>query len=117
MYDLLDYRMDWPMTTGVVAMRFEISTWYPLWLCYVPEGEKFSKAILDAGYEYSLAFGQTATVAMIGSIPPGAQEFDEVGGITLVQADWVKPRYVAVGRGGCQKMDDGYRTWKRVEVM
>ena len=117
LYEALDVISPWPKQSGIVSMRFEISTWYPLWLSYVPDGEKFSKAIMVAGEGYLDAFGVMATIAMIGNIPTGAQEFDEVNGIALVQADWVQPRFVAVGRGGCQTMDDGFEHWKRVEVV
>lgn len=114
LYEELHPAGDWPKASGIAMMRFEISTWYPLWLCYVPEGEKFSKAIIDAGQEYLMAFGRQAEIAMIGSIPPGAEEFVELNGITLVQADWVQLRYVAVGRGGCQTFDEGFKRWKKV---
>ena len=106
----------WPHDDVIgAAMEFEASFWYPLALIYVPPGQKFSRAIRITGEQFRAQFG-TPAVALVREIPAGAEEFDEIDGITLVQADWVQERFVVMGYGGCQVTKKGFERWKKVSA-
>ena len=104
----------WP-PEGVIGatMEFETSTWYPLILAYVAPGEKFSRAIIQAGHTYAETFGNPADFAYVREIPAGAQEFAELDGMTLVATDWVQPRFVVVGRACQHVIRPQYKNWRR----
>jgi hypothetical protein len=62
--------------------------------------DKVIPAMLNAGVQYALETGQDPQVAFIRALPRGADEFVDVHGMSLVQADWVPDEFVAVTRGG-----------------
>ena len=115
LYPELNTHEAWPRESGIAEIRFEISRWYPVDLVYVAPGEKVSKAICEAGKQFRAAFGKEAEVAFIRTIPQGAEEFIEIQGMTLVQADWVQERFVAICRRGCQVIEEGFQNWKKLK--
>ncbi|PKN91088.1 MAG: hypothetical protein CVU44_20955 [Chloroflexi bacterium HGW-Chloroflexi-6] len=62
--------------------------------------QRVSEAMAEAGVAFALATGRDPLFALIRQMPARAEEFVEVKGITLLQADWVPTGYLAVGRGG-----------------
>jgi hypothetical protein len=94
---------------------FEHST-VPLVVADIPAGGKVSKVIIEAGETFALSTGLDPQFAWIRVIPAGAQEFVEVRGMTLIQADWVPAGQVAVGRGGIETVDEKYKRWKTVST-
>lgn len=58
------------------------------------------RSMLDAGMAFAVEFGADPQFAFIREIPMGAQEFMEVGGICLGQAEWVPVGFLVVTSGG-----------------
>lgn len=85
------------------------------WLESVPEGKKYARVIKEAAVQYALATGHDPQFVFVHEIPPGAEEFMEVYGLSLVRSDWVPARTIAIGRGGCEEFKPEYRKWRRTE--
>ena len=112
---LLMVNIPWPQVEmNIVTLEFETAIWSPVIVAYVPEGGKFSRAIMQAGKMFLEQFGCTADFAYVCEIPPGAQEFAELDGMTLVSTDWVQPRFVVVGRTCQHEIKPQYKNWRRV---
>ncbi len=77
-------------------------------------GEKVSEAIIDAAVEFELDIGIKAEFAFIRQIPNGAEEFDEVKGITLIQAGWVPVGQVVISGMG---LGFDYRNSPAIDLM
>ena len=104
----------WPAQSGLAQVQFEHSLG-TYWLEYVPEGGKFKHAIQEGMREYAREqYGLEPQFAFVNPIPPGANEFIEVQGVTIVLADWVQPRFVALGRGGTELISDEMRYWRKL---
>lgn len=91
----------WPLRQ-VVRLRHPYFTGTATWMVAVwwIGKDKVSQAINDAGLAFALACEIDPLVALIHRVPMQAEEFVEVHGITLVQADWVPEDFLVVtGRG------------------
>lgn len=88
-----------------IDLRVPLGIW-PMVAWWVGEG-KVSTAMVEGGAAFALAFGLDPVYAFIRQIPARAQEFVEVGGVTLVRADWVPENFIAVARGGMQVLKNG----------
>jgi hypothetical protein len=86
-----------------------------LGLVELPAAGKVSPVILSAAETFALATGQDPEYVFMREIPAGAQEFLEVRGMTLLQADWVPAGQVAVGRSGLVPIAEPYRRWRLAE--
>jgi hypothetical protein len=97
----------------MVEMPVPLGVWPVLAWALTP-GEKVSKAIHQAALAYALQRGEDARFAFMHTIPAGAEEFVEVAGATLMQADWVSDGFVVLARGGTQQIGKDFRSWQRV---
>lgn len=82
----------------------------------LPAAGKVSPVILAAAEAFALATGLDPEFCFLRQLPPGAEEFIEVRGMTLIQADWVPAGQVAVGRSGLAPIAAPYRHWKLAEA-
>jgi len=118
--------MNWlPGMRGMVEMDMPAGTG-PVMVWALRAGEKVSVAISDAAEAYARELFIDAQFAFIGRIPAGGEEFAEIptgpqgpallrdGSVTLVQAKWVPRGFVAVARGGTQRIRKEYQSWSRV---
>ena len=62
--------------------------------------QRVSQAMQEAGVQFALVTGREPRYALIGQIPPRAEEFVEAHGITLIQAHWVPVGFLVVTAGG-----------------
>jgi hypothetical protein len=87
-----------PLQCLDAAGRVVYGVVWPLVVWHVEPGAKVSQAIIAASELYALQTGQDPQIALIHAIPPGAEEFVEVRNVVLIQAGWVEPGFVLVGR-------------------
>lgn len=92
----------WPAREPI-SLRVPLGVW-PMVAWWIGD-DRVSQAMIDGGEAFALAFGMDPGYAFIRRIPAKAHEFVEVGGITLVRADWVPEHFIAVARGGMQQFD------------
>jgi len=97
----------------MVDVPTELGLWPVLAWGLIP-GERVSTAIQAAAQAFSERNGIDAIFAFICTIPAGAEEFIELGKVTLIQADWVPTGFVVLARGGMQKIGREYQHWKRI---
>jgi hypothetical protein len=100
----------WPARELVRVPVMEAAGAYLLVVAWWIGDGKVSAAMVEAGAVLALAFGKDPSYAFIRSIPAGAEEFVEVKGICLVQANWVPDGFIAVTSGG---MTRGLKGWER----
>lgn len=81
---------------------FDVVRW-PVVAWRVGAGERVSEAMVEAGTIFALSTGRDPMFAFTRRMPLQAEEFVDVKGISLVQADWVPNGFLAVGRGGMQR--------------
>lgn len=87
------------------------------WFEYLQPEQKVSAAIRQAARQYSQATGLDSQLyALMNVIPEGAEEFQDVYGVTLIRAGWVPPNCVVVGHAGMQTIKPEYRHWSRVKA-
>lgn len=99
-------RVYWPIR-GPIYLTVPLGLW-PMVAWWIGD-DKVSKAIIDGTESFKLAFGLDPMFAFIRAIPARAQEFVEVHGVVLVQAEWVPYGFVAIARGGMQVLKNGDR--------
>lgn len=96
---------------GPLRSRLDLKIHFGLWpivAWWIGDG-RVSTAIKDGAVAFAMAFGLDPAYAFIKNIPPKAQEFVEVHGLTLVQSDWVPENFLAIVRGGMQPRCPDYR--------
>jgi hypothetical protein len=104
----------WPANMReLVDLELQEGAW-PVVIWALKRGERVSRAIETAGEEYAALTGMAAEFAMIGSIPQGAEEFSEVGNMTLVRADWVKEGFIVIARGCTKVYKEEYKRWRKI---
>lgn len=88
--------------------QVDVAHVWPMVVWAVKPGEKVSKIITQACEEFTRHTGIDPDMALVRTIPPGAQEGVMVKTATLTVADWVQPGYVAV----CQSQTKAEVLWK-----
>jgi len=82
---------------GPCEMAIESPKKFMRLLAYGLWGEKVSKCMRDGAQLYASATGRWPGRAYIAQIPQGAEEFVEVDGVMLVQAEWALPGFIFIG--------------------
>ena len=99
----------------MVDVPTELGLWPVLAWGLIP-GERVSTAIQAAAQAFAERNRIDAIFAFMCTIPDGAEEFIELGKVTLIQADWVPANFVVLARGGMQKINREYQHWTRVGI-
>jgi hypothetical protein len=97
---------------ALTELRCEQSVW-PVVMLPIPKGGKVAKVICQAGEEFALETGLDPEFAFVRVIPPGAEELVEVRGMTLIKFDLLPDGWVAVGRGGMERVDQEFKRWRK----
>lgn len=98
-------RAAWPVRE-LISLPVPLGFWFMVawWI----GDDKVSQAMDEAGNVFYEKYLVPPAYAFIKQIPAKADEFVEVNGITLIRANWVPDGFVAITRGGMQKLDKSW---------
>lgn len=99
----------WPLREVASMASSEHAGAYWIIAAWWIGNQRVSTAMAEAGKAFELAAGVSPQVALIQRIPGNTQEFVEVNGISLVQADWVPERFLVVTAAGMWRGLPGYQ--------